>query len=114
MDQGFHLSPNLGITLNFSVRLHEDTVVPGILLALDRIHFVVEAEISDDVRACRVGSADAGLTVQKAIQLIEICGLGYVGGDDSIIFARLGDAIYLNGEQHRKAFFSQFSRQRNG
>jgi len=32
MDQGFHLSPNLGIALNVGVKLHKDTVVPGILL----------------------------------------------------------------------------------
>ena len=68
-DQGFHLSPNLGITLNFSVRLHEDTVVPGILLAVDRMCFVLEVEISDDVRACRISGADLGLLIAAAVVL---------------------------------------------
>ena len=63
----------------------------------------------------RAGSAalNLGLAVQKAIQLIEICSLGYVSGNDPIILAGLGDTIDLNGEQHRNAFFFQFSRQRN-
>src|SRR5579864_2421969 len=104
MDQGLHLSPNLGITLNLGMSLHEDTVIPGVLPAVDRIPFVVEAEISDDVRACGIGGVDLGLAVQKAIQLIEICGLGYIGGNDLIILAGLGDAVDLNGEQHRNTF----------
>ena len=114
MDQGLYLSPNFGITLNFDVRLHEETVVPGVLLASDRSRFIVEAEISDDVRACRIGRADPGLAVHKAIRLIEICRLGYVGGNDPIVLAALGNTVHLNGEQHRNAFSSQFSRQRNG
>jgi hypothetical protein len=62
-DQGFHLIPNPGITLNFDVRPHEDTVVPWVLPAVDRIRFVIEAEISDDVGALRIGSADLGFAV---------------------------------------------------
>ncbi len=114
MDQGFHLSPNPGITLNFGVRLHEDAVPPGILFAVDRIRFVVEAEISEDVSACGIGGADLGFTVQPAPRLIEICGLGYVGGNELIILAGLRDAIHLNREQYRNAFFFERSRQRNG
>jgi len=110
MDQGFHLSPNLGITLNLGVSLHEDTVVPGVLPAFDRIPFVLEAKISDDVRACGIGSADLGFAVQKAIQLIEICGFSYIGGNDLIILAGLGDTVHLNGEQHRNTFSFEFSR----
>src|SRR5208282_2435085 len=94
--------------------LHEETVVPGILLTINRIRFVVEAEISNDVRACRIGSADLGLAVQKATQLIEICGLGYVGGNDLIVLAAFGDTVHLNGEQHGNALSFQLSRQRDG
>src|ERR1700733_1158897 len=114
MDQGFHLSPNLGITLNLDVSLHENTLVPRVLLAVDRIRFVVEAEISDDMRACRIGCADLGFAVQKAVQLIEIRGLGYIGGNDLIILAGLGDTVHLNGEQHWNTFSFEFSRQHNG
>lgn|SRR5579863_7205926 len=110
MDQKFHLSPNLGITLNLRVSLHKDTVVPGVLPAVDRIPFVVEAEISDDMRAYRIGSADLGFAVQKAVQLIEICGLGHIGGNDLIILAALGNTVHLNGEQYRDAFSLEFSR----
>lgn len=114
MDQGFHLRPNFGIALDLGVSLHEKTVVPGVLLAVERIPFVIGAEISDDMRARRIGSADLGFAVQKAVQLIEICGLGYVRGNDLIILAGLGDTVHLNGEQNRNTLSSQFSRQRNG
>lgn len=106
MDQGFHLSPNLGIALNVGVKLHKDTVVPGILLAVNRSPFVVEAEISEDARACRIGSADLGFAVQKTIQLIEVCRLSYISGNDLIIFTGLADTVHLNGEQDRNAFSS--------
>jgi hypothetical protein len=72
--------------------------------------FVVEAKISDDARAGWIGSADLASAVQKAIRLIEICGLGYVGGNHPIILAGLGDTVHLNGEQHGNAFSFQFSR----
>src|SRR5260370_13074400 len=114
MDEGFYLSRNFGIRVNFDVRLHEETVVPGILLAIDRSRFIVEAELADNVSACRIGGANRGLAVHKAIRLIEICGLGYVGGNHPIVVAALGNTVHLNGKQHRNSFSSQFSRQRNG
>src|SRR5580692_6545002 len=95
------------------MRFHEDTVVPWIFLAVDRIRFVVKAEISDDVRAGGISRADLGFAVQKTIQLIEICSLGYIGGNDRIILAGLTDTVHLNGEQYRNAFSFQFSRQCN-
>lgn len=110
MDQGFYLSPNLWITLNFGVRLHEETVIPRVVFAVDGIRFVVKAEISDDVRVCRIGSADPRLAVHKAVRLIEIGGLSHVGGNDLIILPALGDTVHLNREQHRNTFSSQFSR----
>ena len=114
MDQGFHLRPNLGIALDLGMRLHEDAVISWIPFAVDRIRFVVEAKISDDVRACRIGSADLGLAMEKPLPLIEVYGLGYVGGNDLIILARLGDTVHLNGEQHGNAFSFQFPCQCNG
>ena len=112
MDQRFHLSPNSGIAFNFGVSLHEDAVVPWVVPALDRVG-IVEPEISDDAGACWIGGANLGPAVDKTVRLIEIYRLGYVGGNDRIIFTELGDAIHLDGEQHRNAFFFQFSRQRN-
>src|SRR5260370_13069332 len=114
MDEGFYLSRNFGIRVNFDVRLHEETVVPGILLAIDRSRFIVEAEIPDNVRACRIGGANPGLAVHKAIRLIEICGLGYVGGNHPIVLAPLGNTVHLNAKQHRKSFSSHFTRPPNG
>src|ERR1019366_917840 len=113
MDQGLHLIPNLGIALNFGVRLDKETVVPWVLLAGDRIRFVVRAEIPEDSRARRIGSADLRFAVQKAIQLIEICRLGYIGGNDLVVLAALSDTIHLNGKQYRKAVSFQFPRQRD-
>ncbi len=108
------IPPNGGEQAQWIAKQVLDIGVYWILLAVDRIGFVVEAEISDDVRARRIGSTDLGFAVQKTIQLIKICGLGYVGGNDLIILAGLGDAVHLNGEQHRNAFAIQLSRQRNG
>src|SRR5260370_27526898 len=114
MDQGFYLSPNFGITLNFDVRLHEETVVPGVLLAIDRSRFIVEAEIPDNVRARRIGGANPGLAVHKAIRVIEICGLGYVGGNHPIVLAALCNTVPLYGKPHPNSFSSQVFRPRNG
>jgi hypothetical protein len=95
------------------VKLHEDTVVPRVLLALDGIGFVVEAKIAEDLGTVGIGGYDLRFAVHEAIRLIKIRGRRYIGGNDLIVLERLGDAIDLNGEQHRNAVSSQFARQRD-
>ena len=106
--------PHIWITFNLSVGLHEDAVVPGILVAVIRARFVVESKIPDDFRACWIGGANLGLAVEKSIWLVEIRGLGYVRRDDRIILVNLRDTIHLNGEQHRDAILLQFTCQGDG
>ena len=41
--------------------------------------------------------------MEVAVKLIKIGGLLDIGGDERIVFADLGDAVYLNGEEHGNA-----------
>ena len=67
LDQRLHLLPNLRITFNFNVSPHKNAVVPRILFALDRIGFVIEAEISDDLGVGRIGGADLTSAMHESI-----------------------------------------------
>ena len=48
--------------------------------------------------------------MEKSIQLIEIDGLGHVGGNDGVILTHFGDAIHLDRKQHGDAVSSQATR----
>ena len=48
--------------------------------------------------------------VQQPFRLVEIDGLGDVGGNAPVILSRLLDTIHLNGEQHRNSFLLQLAR----
>jgi len=91
------------------VGLDEDAVVPNVLVAGIRARYVGESKIPDDLRACRIGGANGGLAVDKSVGLEGIGGLGYVDGDEPIIVVNLGNAIHLNGEEHRDAIVFQFA-----
>jgi hypothetical protein len=78
--------PNARITFDFGVRRREDTIIPGILIAFDRIGFIVGSKISNNSRVCRIGSTNFGLAVEKSIRLIEIDGLGDVGRDNCALW----------------------------
>src|ERR1700732_610945 len=77
-DQIFRLFPHIWITFDLGVLLHEDTVIPGILVAGIRVSFVVKSKIPDNLRARRIGGANCRWAVNKSIQLVEIGGLGYI------------------------------------
>jgi hypothetical protein len=96
------------------VGLHENAVVPGILVAFIRDRFVVESKVPDDIRTRWIGSADCGPAMEKAIRLVEIGGLGHIRRDDRIILVDLSDAIHLNGEKHRDAILFQSTCQSDG
>ena len=88
-DQGFHSIPNHRIAFNLGVRLHEDTIVPGVLGAVERALFIVKSEVSNDPRACSIGGVDIMVAVDEPMGLIEIDCLSYIRGDTYVIVARL-------------------------
>jgi hypothetical protein len=96
------------------VGLHENTVPPRILPATEGFCFVVGAEVAEDASALRIGGANLGLAVEHAIELIKIDGLGDVGGDYGVIFADLGDAIYLDSEDYRNTVFFELTSKFDG
>jgi hypothetical protein len=86
------------------MRRREDTIIPGILIAFDRIAFIAESKISNNSRVCRIGSTNFGLAVEKSIRLIEIDGLGDVGRDNCVALANLGNTIHLDSQSNRDVF----------
>lgn len=101
-DQGGDAIPNVRITLNLSVRLGENPVIPGICRAIEGAGSVVNTEVANNARARGIGGAN-DVAVKKSMGLIEIGGLENVGGDNRAVDAEFGDAIHLNGKKHRDA-----------
>jgi hypothetical protein len=110
-NEGFDLIPNARITFDFGVGRREDTVIPEILIALDRIHFIVESKISNNSRVCGIGRTNFWLAVEKSIWLIEIDRLGDVGRDNRVVLPNFGDAIDLDSQNNGDVLFFQFTRQ---
>ena len=67
------------------------------------IRGIVEADVAEDFCAGRIGGANFRAAVEVAVRLVKIGGLFDVGGDERIVFADFGDAVDLNGEEHRDA-----------
>lgn len=103
------LVPNGGIALDLDVGLHDQAVPPGILTATEGFRFVAGAEIAEDVSARWIGGANLGLAVEHAIELIKIDGLQDIGRYHGVIFADLGDAIDLDGENYGDAVFLELA-----
>ena len=113
-DQVFHLSPNPWIALNLGVRFHEDTVEPGIFGAVEGTRLIVELEIANDPRVVWIGGAYIAATMEKPFRLIEINGLGHIGGNDGVILVHFGHTIQLDSEKDGHTVSSQSSRKRDG
>jgi hypothetical protein len=94
------LIPYAGIIFDLNVSFFEEASKPGILGAIDRRRFVIEAEISENLRAGRVSGANLRVTVKNSVGLVEIDGLGDVRGNNFVVFAALGDAIHLDREEY--------------
>lgn len=73
--------PNAGIAFDSDVSLFKGVGT------LDRFHFVIEAEISENLRAGRVVGANFRATMKDSIGLIENDGLGDVGGNNFVVLA---------------------------
>ncbi len=104
-NQRFDLIPDLRIAFDLSVSLHEDPRVPREIRAIVGACRIAEPVIAENLRAAGVGCANFSLAVKKPIQLIEICGLGDLCGDDLVVPSQCPAAIHLNGEQHGNAIF---------
>src|ERR1700737_2077283 len=87
IDQGFHLAPNFWIAFDFGVGSDQDPVAPGISVAANRICFIVESVIANDLGPCRIGSANPGPPVHNSVRLVEIDGLLHIGGNYSLILS---------------------------
>ena len=69
-------------------------------MATDRRLLVIEAKITNDLRACRVGGANGGAAVQQPIRLEEICGTRDVGRNNGVIRTERSNTVNLYGEDY--------------
>ena len=60
---------------------------------------VVEPVVSEDLRICRIGGANRGSAVEKAVELIEVDSLRYVGRDTQVSVSDFWDSVYEDGQQ---------------
>ena len=88
-DQGFDLAPDCGVVLDFDVAFGEGAGDPGVARGGDVVVFVAEVDVAEDFGGCGVGGADDGAAVEEALGLVEVDGLGDVGGDEAIVGSRL-------------------------
>jgi len=79
-DQGFRLNPNDRITLNLSVWLREDTVVPGIPGGFEGTRFIVKSEASNDTRPRWIGGANVVVPAKKSMRLYKLAACATLAG----------------------------------
>lgn len=95
------------------MRFFEGAGEPGVAVALDGIRGIVEADIAEDFGAGWIGGANFGAAVKVAIRLVKVGGLFDVGGNEGIVFADFGDAVYLNGKENWDAVGLQLAGESN-
>ncbi len=88
-------------------------VKPGIFRARDRSLLVIDAVVSQDGGLCRIGCRDLRPSVDQAVRLIKIDGLGDVVGDDGILLPQFGNTIHLHRQQHRDTLAPQIAGQQD-
>ena len=81
------------------MRLHEGAGVPGVLVAGDLVGGIVELVVAEDLGGGGVGGVDGAGSVEETVELIEVDGLGYVGGDAVVAGVDLWDAVDEDGEE---------------
>jgi hypothetical protein len=52
---------------------------------------LIKSEVPDDPRTCRISGSNAVVAVDESMWLMEVGGLGHVGGDLCVIVAERGD-----------------------
>lgn len=97
-----------------NVGLHEEAVPPRVGAASEGLGFVVGAKISEDASAGGIGGANLNLAMKHTVELIEIHGLGDIGGDEGVIFAHFRDAIDLDSQYHGDAVFFELAGEFDG
>lgn len=81
------------------MRPHEEASIPGIFVTGDVLVLVIELIVPEDLRSGRVGGANGRAAMKKAVQLIEVDGLGYIRRDARVSLSDLRYAIYKDGQQ---------------
>ncbi len=92
------------------MRLRERTIVPGVFRAIDGVLFILESEISNDLRSRRIFSADFGSSVDHSVWLVEICSPGDVWGDYPVMLASMCHAIHLDCQKDWNPAFFKIAR----
>lgn len=105
----FDLGPQARIAFALHVAVDEGAVEPGIADALDRRLVVVEAEITENLSASRIGRGNLMEPVDESVGLVKVGGGGDVIGNDAIVLPKLVDAIDLHGQQDGDALAIQFA-----
>ena len=98
-DKGFDLAPDCGVVLDFDVAFGEGTGDPGVAGGGDVVVFVAEVDVTEDFGGGGVGGVDGWAPVQEAFGLVEVDGLGYVGGNEAVVGLALIDAVDLGDEE---------------
>src|SRR5216684_4294185 len=74
--------------------------------AIDGVLLILKSEISDDLRPGRILGADFGSPVDHSVWLVEICSLGDVWRNHSVMLASVRDAVHLDCQKDgNPAFF---------
>ena len=87
---------------------------PGIGGTIDGMISIVETKIAEDLGARRIDGANLRSAVKDAVGLIEIYGLGDIGGNERVVFVWLGDAVDLDGEKDRDGVALERTRELDG
>ena len=95
-NEPFDLRPNPWIAFNGGVAFEQQAIVPRIGVALRRLFFIVDAEISDDRGVRGIRRRNFGAAVKNTFALIKIDRLADIGRYNRIVLSVLADAINLD------------------
>ena len=98
-DKGFDLVPDCGVVFDLDVAFGEGAGDPGVAGGGDVVVFVGEMDVTQDFGGGGVGGVDSGTAVEEAFGLVEVDGLGDVGGDEAVVGLALVDAVDLGDEE---------------
>lgn len=85
---------------------------PRVAAHIDLAEQITEADVAEDRRARRVGSADGGLAADRSrVALVEVQRAGHVGGNEVVSPSH---AVHLDGQAHGDAVLCQIPGQIDG
>lgn len=112
-NERFDLLPQVGIAFGVHVSGNEGALKPGHPVAFHRCPFVIKQIVAQNLRSRVVGGSNDWSAMHKAVWLVEVRSGGYIRGDDTILFPRLGYAVDLHGQQYRNADTIQIAGEHN-